>query len=250
MPPLRTVAILALLCCMACGGKTSWSVRLDLPSAATAKTKVFVVAWRGSIAVRNSSSGQLEVSATSRTPVDWDKFMPTALAAEGGVARFVVGESAKGVELDLEIAAPPGIALTVGCADADVEITGMWGELQVSTGGALDARVDAKSGKLAGQHGPVSFVAVGPGPIGEIRVESASGDVAAAVPAAWDGQLKFQTRTGKLDVPTHARLQTIWDEDKRGVVGRMGPALPKGTSPLPTVWAVSGTGNVSFRIEE
>jgi DUF4097 and DUF4098 domain-containing protein YvlB len=107
----------------------------------------------------------------------------------------------------------------------------------------------ADSGELKSHRGPVELVARGPGPAGELTAKSTSGNVSVTLPSAWKGQLKFQTQTGKLDVASHSGLQTIWDADKKGAVGRMGPPRKEG-EPLATVWAISGTGDVSFRVGE
>ncbi|MCK6459842.1 MAG: hypothetical protein L6Q95_08100, partial [Planctomycetes bacterium] len=148
----------------------------------------------------------------------------------------------------------------------DVDVSGAWGDLVITTDGGVAARAEARGGRLTGRRGGVSFDAAGAGPTGEFRAESTSGHVRVTLPASWKGQLKFQTQTGELDVPEHKDLQTIWDENQKGVVGRMGPAreprepLPPGLgmgseppgqpAPLPTVWGVSATGNVSFRVGE
>jgi hypothetical protein len=230
-------AVLALALLAGCGG--SWSKSYDF-----AGEKLSVIAWNGRVALRNGAPGRVEVSV--RGGAEGTVSFATA-SARGPVLQ--VDTAAKDADLVLEIAAPPGISLSVVCSGADVDVSGRWGAIEITTDGAIEATADAVSGSLAGRRGGVSFVAEGAGPTGEMRIEATSGDVSATLPAAWTGQLKFQTRTGRVDVPTHDNLQTIWDEDKRGVVGRMGPRRKEG-EPLSTVWVVSGTGNVSFRLRD
>ncbi len=240
------LALALLLVVGGCGGSFSSSFE------AGESTKLSVIAWKGRLRLRNGTAGRIDVAVRGRSDVPLDRvvaFVRTSKSDGGSDLALEVDKAAKDADLDLEIAAPPGISLSCRCAEADVDVSGAWADLVVTTDGAIVTHADAKGGRLTGRRGGVSFVAAGAGPTGELRAESTSGHVRVALPAAWSGQLKFQTQTGKLDVPEHGNLQTIWDENQKGAVGRMGPPREKG-APLPTVWAISGTGDVSFRVGE
>jgi hypothetical protein len=251
MPITSAARALALLLLAAACGDTSRPSSFEL-GPTTAGTKVSVVAWRGKVRLRNGAPGRIDVtvrggkgSASERLVA----FLRASRADGGADCTLQVDKAAKDLDLDLEVAIPPGVSLHCACASADVEVLGAWSHLAIATEGAIDARADAGSGSLKGQRGGVSFAAQGAGPTGELRAESTGGQVRVSLPASWKGQLKFQTQTGNLDVPEHEGLETIWDESRKGVVGRMGPPREKG-APLPTVWGVSGTGDVSFRVGE
>lgn len=240
----RAIAILLLV--GGCGGSFSSSFEMG------ESRKLSVVAWKGKVRLRNGAAGRIDVAVRGKAgiPLDRTVVLLRASQSDGSTALTLhVDKAAKDADLDLEIAAPPGVSLSCSCADADVDVSGAWGDLVVTTDGGIVTRAEASGGRLTGRRGGVSYAAAGAGPTGELRAESTSGHVRVALPAAWTGQLKFQTQTGKLDVPEHAHLQTIWDENQKGAVGRMGPPREKG-APLPTVWAVSGTGDVSFRVGE
>jgi hypothetical protein len=243
LPLALAIALLGLP--FGCSGGTGpgWSTKLPMDPAAGG-ARLSVTAWRGKVRLRNSTTGRIEVQARGSSPLPWEK---TVLVRNDPLA-LVVDERAKDADLDLDIAVPPGATITCACAEADVSATGSWDRLSITTAGAIDARVDAASGLLKSQRGDVALVALGPGPKGEMRAETMSGNVAVTLPAAWNGLLNFQTQTGKLDVPPHGNLSTKWDEAKRNAVGRMGPEHEKGAPALAVVWGVSATGDVSFRI--
>jgi len=241
----RAIAIFALAA--GCGG--SWSA--SFPMGVTADSKLSVSAYKGTVRLRESRSGQIEVVVRGKAPVPLDQAVAFTIVAEpdGPGRHLAVVPAAMDAELDLEVAAPAGIRLYCSCSAADVQVSGAWSLLRVVTAGTIDARVDATAGSLRSQRGDVRLDARGAGPTGELRAESTSGNVSVTLPARWTGQLKFRTQTGKLDVPTHKGLQTIWDENLKGVVGRLGGRREE-DGPLPTVWGVSGTGNVLFRVGE
>lgn len=245
---LRALAIL-LLAGGCGGGGPPWSASFEL-GPATAETRFSVSAWKGKVRLRNSGSGLLEVKLRGRAPVPLDGLVTFAKEGRASRRSLRIGEAAKDADLELEVAAPPGISLACMCAEADVTVSGAWSRLEIATGGAIDARVEATgSGRLQSRSGDVVFAAQGAGPTGELRAESTNGDVAVTLPARWNGQIHFLTRTGTLDVPPHGNLRTLWDENKKGVVGHVGPPPEKG-APMATVWGTSGTGNVSFRVGE
>jgi hypothetical protein len=118
----------------------------------------------------------------------------------------------------------------------------------VLTAGAIAARVErADSGGLESRGASVVFESTA-GPTGEIYARTAKGSVQIQLPASWNGQVDCTTIGGKLDVPPHKNLQTIWDEDKKHVVGRVGPR--GGDKMLPTVWGVATRGDVSLRLTD
>jgi hypothetical protein len=241
----------ALLLAVGCGGGgPSWSTSFGI-GPASAETKLTVSAWKGKVRLRNGGPGVLGVTVRGKPPVPHERLV--TFSADGktpvGAPGIRIDEAAKDSDLEIEIAAPPGISLVCSCAEADVSVSGSWGHLQVATGGAIDVRVDAaESGSLKSRRGAIAYAAA-TGPSGELRAESTSGDVSVTLPAQWNGQLKFQTQSGRLDVPQHESLRTIWDEDRKGVVGHLGPPREKG-APLAVVWGTSATGSVSFRVGE
>lgn len=247
--PSAPLALAILLLAGGCGGSWSKSFEFGL---VTPDARLSVIAHKGKVTLRESGTGRIDVLVRGKAPVPLDDAitLTNTPQRDGDIGRRLeVGVAAQDAELDIEIAVPAGISLSCSCAEADVNVSGAWASLKVSTGGTIDARVDTRTGSLKSQRGNVRFAALGAGPTGEFRAESTSGDVAVTLPASWKGQLKFQTQTGKLDVPPHAGLETIWDEGGKGVVGRLGGPREKG-APLPTVWGITGTGTASFRVGE
>jgi hypothetical protein len=247
-PALGALAIVVLG--GGCGGDApSWSASFDL---APGETRISVTAWRGTVRLRSSTTGRVEVTLRGEAPVPLDTVFAMKRPKETpSLIRLFIHESAKDADLELEIAVPPGtIHLSCACADADVAVSGEWARLEVkTTGGGIVARLDgAGAGSLESQSGAVLYSAA-KGPTGELTVKSIRGDVTVRLPAAWNGQVHAATQTGKLDVPPHRNLRTIWDENEKGVIGHVGPQHRKG-EPLATVWGTSSTGNVSLRLEE
>jgi hypothetical protein len=252
----------------ACGAKSSFSATFDDAEALRRAPGVVVFAIHATVRVRSGPEGRID--ATFRWP---GSSRAAALSFEDNRGEGIMvrpdAALAKQAGAELEVTVPAGMAIQVLGGKGPVDISGAWSRLKVLTEeGAITARVDrADSGELRSHSGAVDLVAKG-GPTGELTARSTSGEVSVTLPAAWKGQLKFQTQTGKLHVPTHGNLATIWDENKKGVVGRMGPPreasatrAPAGVvdmgssereppAPLPTVWGVSGTGDVSFLVAE
>jgi len=251
MSPTRTAKLLVLLL-GGCGGAdtAAWSASLDI-GPATAETKLSVAAWRGTVVFGNGAPGRLELRVTGKAPLDLDKLMAGAVVRERDGVRIVIDEAAKDADLRIDIVAPPGIALACASADAAVDVSGSWSHVEVkTTGGAIHAHVErVGGGLLESRKGAVGFVASGAGPLADFAAKSISGSVAVTLPAKWNGVLHLATQAGTLDVPTHPNLRTLWDADKKGVVGVLGPR-PENDAPRPTVWATSAKGDVSFRVGE
>ncbi len=249
-PALRNLAILGLLLAGGCGGDPSWSASFDF-GPATAETRLSVTAWRGTVRLRNSTTGRLEVTVRGEAPLPLDKAV-TFAESEGREGSWIrIDAAAKDADLELEVAAPPGITLSCACAEANVEVSGSWARLEVkATAGGIVARVErADSGALESRSGAVLYAATAAGPTGELTAKSMRGDVTVRLPAQWNGQIHAATQTGKLDVPPHGNLRTIWDENRKSLVGHVGPQHRQG-EPLATVWGTSSAGNVSLRLEE
>lgn len=235
-------AALALLLA-GCGDEApSWSASFE--SGPADKTTVSVTAWRGSVRLRNSADGRIEVVVRGGAAPDPSRSWILA-SDDGRRVALVVPEEAKGRELEIEVAAPPGVSVSCACADADVHLSGAWARVEASTTGAITARVERlDSGKLESRDGAVVYSAAA-GPTGELYVR-ARRDVSLHLPATWNGQVDCTTRGGSIDVPPHGSLQTFWDEDRTHVVGRVGPR--GGDKALPTVWGSSDGGSVSLRL--
>jgi hypothetical protein len=234
-------AALALLVA-GCGGTPTWSVSFTLAPGA----KLSVVAGKGAVRLRNSARGKVEIAMRGEAARQLEGF--ASVEQKDGETRFAIREDAKDVELEIDIAAPPGTAVACACAASGVEVEGAWGALRVVTAGPIAVRIErADSGELESRGGSIAFEAAA-GPTGELRARTAKGNVAIRLPASWTGQVDCATVGGKLDVPPHKSLQTIWDEDKKHVVGRVGPR--GGDKVLPTVWAVATHGDVSLRLAD
>ncbi|HEX5139218.1 MAG TPA: hypothetical protein VFY93_19780 [Planctomycetota bacterium] len=259
-----------LLLLAACGARNSSSSAFEDAEALRRAPGIVVVAFNATVRVRSGPDGRIDATLRWRGADRNVAWSYAEIPGEGITVR-PDADLAKQVGTELDVTAPAGMAVQVLGGKGPVDVSGAWSRLRVLTeAGAITAHVDrADSGELRSHSGGVEFVGRGAGPTGELPAKSTSGNVAVTLPAAWKGQLKFQTQTGTLDVPTHKNLATIWDEDKRGAVGRMGPPRRKETppapggvanmggepgagqpAPLPTVWAVSATGDVSFRVAE
>jgi hypothetical protein len=246
---MRALAPLLLLLA-ACGAKRSFSAAFDDAEALRRAPGIVVVAFNAAVRVRSGPDGRVDATVRWAGPGESAALSFKEIPGEGIMVRPDEVLAKQG-GTEIEVTAPAGMGIQVLGGKGPVDISGAWSRLRILTeAGAITAHVDrADSGELRSHSGAVELVASGPGPTGELTAKSTSGAVSVTLPAQWNGQLKFQTQTGKLDVPTHGNLQTIWDENKKGAVGRMGPPHEKG-SPLATVWAVSGTGDVSYRVGE
>lgn len=255
---MRALLALALLLAAGCGD-SSWSGTFEV-----GPQEISVVAWKGKIRLRNGAPGRLDVTVRGEAPVPLDSVFANVKTTKSPDHRFGVAEAAKDADLEIEIAAPPGSAISCACAAADVEVAGAWGRLSVKTAGAISARVErADSGALESLSGDVLYVASG-GPTGELAARATRGDVTIRLPASWNGQIDCTTQGGTLDVPPHKELQTIWDEDRKHVVGRVGPRFSTPGPPrvanmggepdprplIPTVWGSSAHGNVSLHLAD
>jgi hypothetical protein len=242
---MAALPLVLLLFAAGCGG--TWSTSRDIG----AETSLMVFAWKGKVVVRNGAPGKLKVSVRGRAPVALDEVVQFAIMtrSSGCGPGIEIADAAKDADLVLEIAAPPGIELVCACSAADVRLSGAWGRVQVTTGGSIDASVDeVTSGLLESRKGSIGFAA-GKGPVGELSVKAASGDVSVTLPAGWSGQVHLLTQAGKLEVPEHRHLRGVLDTTGKGFVGELGPAPAPG-APHAAVWGTSGMGNVSFRVGE
>lgn len=247
---MRAVVLLPLLA--ACSVETTYAVTIDDAEKLGRARTISVAAHQAAAVIRSGPPGRIEASVRYRGAAAEPALTLVTKGDDGGTILVqLAGELSRREGSALTVTAPAGMELHIVGADAAVEIHGEWSRVDASTGeGAISAHVDRLDrGELRSHAGAVALVAKGRGPAGEVTARSTSGDVSVTLPAAWKGQLKFQTQTGKLDVPPHKNLETIWDAGDKGVVGRMGPALEPGMKP-PTVWGLSGSGSVSFRVGE
>ncbi len=239
---MRALAPLLLLA--ACGG-ASFSATFDDAAVLGRAQALHVAAVHAHVRVRSGPPGRIEVSvrAKGRLPA-----APVAFEAKGESVIVTLDEAVAKLEgTEIDVAAPAGLDLVVSGGDGAVDVSGSWRRLVVrTTNGAISARVERiDHGELQSHSGAVAFAASGSGPTGDFSAKSIRGGVSVEVPASWSGQLHVQSQTGKLDVPTHANLKTLWDEDEKGLIGHVG-AQPKKDAIAPSLWAASATGDVSF----
>lgn len=243
---MRAVAPLLLLLA-ACGGETLSASFTD--AAAMAKVSaVHVAGMHARMRVRGGPAGRIDVTVRSAEGFEG---LPVAFEAKGeSLIVELAPVLAKRAGTEIEVTAPEGLDLVVMGGDGAVEVSGSWRRLVARTSnGAIAARVGrAEAGELESYSGAIEFVAKGAGPTGDFTAKSIRGAVTVRVPATWNGQIKVSSKSGTLDVPPHEGLRTLWEEDRKGLVGHVGNAPPKGTI-LSALWAASATGNVSFRLD-
>ncbi len=211
---------------------------------------VHVAGAHALVRVGNGPPGRIEVLVRSpgKLPA-----VPVEFARRGeGVLVALAAELSKRDGTEIEVKAPAGFDLQVMGGDGAAEVSGSWRRLVVRTSnGAITAHVDrADHGEVESHAGAVGFEARVAGPTGDFSAQSLRGNVTVRVPASWSGQIKVASQSGKLDVPTHGNLRTLWEEDRRSLVGHVGAAPPEGGSVLPSLWARSAAGDVSFRLAE
>lgn len=240
--------LLLLLLLAACGGE-EYSGVFDDAAVMGKAGAVHVAGIHARVRVRAGPPGRIEVLV--RSPGKLPDAPVEFLGRGESVLVTLDPEVAKRAGTEIDVAAPGGMNLQVLGGDGDVDVSGSWRRLVVRTSnGAISARVDrADHGEMESHSGAVEFAASGSGPTGDFSAESIRGNVTVRVPASWSGQIKVASQTGKLDVPPHGNLRTLWEEDRKGLVGHVGAAPRKGAV-LPSLWARSATGDVSFRLLE
>lgn len=242
---MRALAPLLLLA--ACGG-ADFSAAFDDAAVLGRAQALHVAAVHARVRVRTGPAGRIDVAVRANGTLP---AAPVAVETRGESVIVMLDEAVATLEgTEIGVTAPAGLDLVVSGGDGAVEIGGSWRRLVVrTTNGAISARVERMDhGELLSHTGAVAFAASRSGPTGDFTAKSIRGGVSVEVPASWSGQIHVRSQTGKLDVPAHANLKTLWDEDEKGVVGHVGGPPRKDAIP-PSLWAASATGNVSFRLE-
>lgn len=161
--------------------------------------------------------------------------------------------------VDLRVAAPPDLAVSLRTGVGDVGVKGRTAAAKVATGvgsvslegsfskiglraGAGTISVDAErvaGGDLRTGTGAIRF-ATGAGPAGDLSLEASVGSIFLTVPESYGGRLNLQASVGKIDAGASIRIpdqgvgsSLVWQLDPR--------------TANPGLWAKTGVGDIVFR---
>ena len=144
-------------------------------------------------------------------------------------------------KMDLTVTVPAGVDLRVEHGVGDCEVSGALGFVEVSLGvGEVKLRTDRLRGGAAKSGvGGVTVRVAAEGPSEDLQCETGVSDVSIALPAAFGGELSFETGVGDISLRDASGVRVERQVVSSSAKGRLGDGGPR-------VTAKTGTGDISF----